>query len=222
MNLKDIILELHSLDGIKFGSFQLKNGITSPVYFDLRVIISRPELLKGVSNLFSKELEKVDKPDLVCGVPYTALPFATLVSVDNTIPMIMRRKELKNYGTKKVLEGNFNEGQNCLILEDVITSGSSVLETTEVLQKQGLKVKDVFVFLDREQGGKTNLENNGLKVRSIINVTELLAILFDNGKIDEATKNGVLEFIRKSKLGSENIINGELYIYFLTKYMTNT
>ena len=99
-------------------------------------------------------------------------------------------------------------------VEDVITSGSSVLETTEVLQKQGLKVKDVFVFLDREQGGKTNLENNGLKVRSIINVTELIAILFDNGKIDEATKNGVLEFIRKSQLGSENIINGELYIYF--------
>ena len=209
MNLEEIILELHSLEGIKFGSFQLKNGITSPVYFDLRVIISRPELLKNVSNLFSKELEKVIKPDLVCGVPYTALPFATLVSVDNAIPMIMRRKELKSYGTKKVLEGNFNKGQNCLILEDVITSGSSVLETTEVLEKQGLKVQDVFVFLDREQGGKTNLENNGLKVRSIVNVTDLLQILFDNGKIHEDTKNEVLHFIRSSQLCSKKIFEGE-------------
>ena len=117
MKLKEIILELESLKGIKFGSFELKNGITSPVYFDLRVIISKPKLLREISRILWEKVSNNIKPDLLCGVPYTALPIATLISDQTEIPMLIRRKEMKNYGTKKIIEGSYEKGQHCLIIE---------------------------------------------------------------------------------------------------------
>ena len=119
MELKEIILNLESLNGIKFGSFELKNGITSPIYFDLRVIISKPKLLREIAQILWKRVvvESIEKPDLLCGVPDTALPLATLISNETDIPMLIRRKEVKNYGTKKIIEGSFENGNHCLIIE---------------------------------------------------------------------------------------------------------
>ena len=119
MELKEIILEIFALDGIKFGTFQLKNGITSPVYFDMRVIISQPKLMKEVSRILWENFQELTNLTdlLLCGVPYTALPIATLISADTGIPMVMRRKEMKDYGTKKMIEGAFSKGQYCLIIE---------------------------------------------------------------------------------------------------------
>ena len=84
--------------------------------------------------------------------------------------------------------------------QDVITSGSSVLETAEILQNEGLQIQDVVIFLDREQGGRLNLENNGIKVHSVITVTELLEILYNAGKIDQKQKNEVETFLKSSQI----------------------
>ena len=153
-----IVEKLHGMEGIKFGEFTLKSGKISPVYFDLRVIISYPKVLERVSELLWEANPKSIESDLLCGVPYTALPLATLMSVKHDKPQIIRRKEMKQYGTGKILEGNFKAGQKCLIVEDVITTGSSVLETAKILRDHGMVVEDAVVFLDREQGGKQNLK----------------------------------------------------------------
>lgn len=191
-------MKLHEISGIKFGNFKLKGGIMSPVYFDLRVIISKPKLLQRVSELLWNCNPDSSGADLLCGVPYTALPLATLMSVDHDIPSIIRRKEVKAYGTKKIIEGDFHKGQKCLIVEDVITSGSSVLETAAILRDHGLIVEDVVVFLDRQQGGRQNLENNGIRVHCVTDVTQMMSVLQAGSRVTAQEAETVLDFVRKS------------------------
>ena len=89
--------------------------------------------------------------DLICGVPYTALPISTTISIQQNKPMLMRRKEAKDYGTKKMIKGIYKEGQKCIIIEDLATTGESAAEVANSLRNEQLQVYDIIVFLDREQ-----------------------------------------------------------------------
>lgn len=144
--------------------------------------------------------ESVGKVSQICGVPYTALPLATLISAQTNIPMLIKRKEAKLYGTKKLLEGIYSRGDNCLIIEDVITSGSSILETADILRKEQLNVKQAVVVIDREQGAMENLENHGIKVKSLYTVTTLMQYLLELGKITEAIVKDVNNYIKMNRV----------------------
>ena len=195
----NLILKLFDINAVKFGEFKLKSGIMSPIYIDLRVIISYPGILKMVAEAMWKKVALLQF-DLVCGVPYTALPIATAISLEHNIPMIMRRKEVKDYGTKKAIEGKFETGQNCLIIEDLVTSGSSVFETIEPLQLEGLKVTDVVVLVDREQGGKKHLQTKGYNLHSVITISEMLEVLKTENKLEKEMVEKVKTFIQSNQV----------------------
>eukprot|EP00128_Syssomonas_multiformis_P012670 Colp12_sorted_trinity150504_noHs@7309 len=100
--------------------------------------------------------------------------------------MVIRRKEKKNYGTMKLIDGVYTEGQNCLVVEDIVSSGASVMETVKDLRDAGLLVTEAVVLIDRQQNGRTRLEKEGLHLHSVLTITEVLEILHKAGKLEDA------------------------------------
>lgn len=187
MNYKPLILSLYQIGAIKFGDFTLKSGKKSTIYLDLRQIISFPDVLRAVAETIWQQVNGYPV-DVICGVPYTALPIATCISLKQEIPMVMRRKEPKEYGTKQRIEGTFKTGQHCLIIEDIITTGSSILETAEDIEIAGLKVKHVGVLINREQGGKENLQQRQYSLHAAFTLKEVLSTLLSLDVLPESER----------------------------------
>jgi orotate phosphoribosyltransferase len=188
-------ITLYKIGVIQFGKFTLKSGQTSSLYINLRKIISYPDLLRIVAQRMWDTM-KIHSFDLVCGVPYTALPIATCFSLENHVPLIMRRKEKKEYGTKQMVEGVFTPGQQCLIIEDVITTGSSILETAREVEKSGLKVSHVIALIDREEGGKQTLEKN-YTVHTVLSLSTLLQTLLHSSLPTPAEQDHIKQFLQE-------------------------
>jgi uridine monophosphate synthetase len=192
--IKNLILELFDIEAVKFGTFTLKSGIQSPIYVDMRLLVSYPHLMRKMASAFAKLAAPLDF-DQLCGVPYAALPLATALSLERDLPMLFCRKETKEHGTKKLVEGKYEKGQTCLLVEDVVTKGGSILETAASLKSQGLDVEDAIVVIDREQGGKERLKDNGIQLHALISMFDLLKVLFYEKKISEETFSQVNQFL---------------------------
>ncbi len=202
---KEFFLECYKLGIIKFGRFTLKSGIESPFYVDLRPLASDPKILKNLAN-YLLDMLPLDNFDLICGVPYAALPMATAMSLESYIPLIIKRKEAKNYGTKKLIEGIYQKGQNCLLVEDVITSGKSLIETIAEVEQEDIKVADIVVVLDREQGGKELLESRGYRVHTLFNISEVCTILRENGELTDDEVKRIQDFLQGNHIQFEEKI----------------
>lgn len=191
---EDFLLKAYELGIIKFGNFTLKSGIESPFYVDLRPLSSSPQLLKTLANNLLELAD--DAPyDLICGVPYAALPMGTTMSLASGTPLIIKRKENKGYGTKRMVEGVYEDGQNCLLVEDVITSGQSLLETIDEIEREGLKVTDCVVVLDREQGGIEKLKKKGYTVKTLFTINEVIEILHRYHRLSDGELSRVKNFL---------------------------
>ncbi len=194
MSTKQLILDLFANDMIKLGDFTMKSGKKSYIYADIRTAISYPKIFHQICNEYNKIMCDISY-DLICGVPYSALTIASAIAYDHSIPMLLKRKEAKGYGTKKMLEGVYSAGQNCLLLEDVITTGASLVETSSVLEDHGLKITDVCVLIDRNQGGREAVKKHGYKLHSIMDLVQIIEVLYQENKISSQDKERALALL---------------------------
>ena len=197
---KDLVLKLFEIGAVKFGSFTLASGLISPLYIDLRILVSHPKLLFEVASEMAELLKKLHF-DRLAGVPYAALPIAVAISLQLGKPMVYNRKEEKEHGIQRPLEGEHNPGETIVIIEDLVTSAKSTLGTADKLIAQGLKVTDVVVFLDREQGGSVNLKQKGITLHSVVKLNEMLSMLLHEQKITQQQFDELSDYLQKNRAG---------------------
>ncbi len=180
---------------IKFGVFTLKSGLQSPIYIDLRQIITYPKLLRQTGAAYLPILEMLNF-DRLAGLPYAAIPIATAISLQGNYPMIYPRKEAKSYGTKAEIEGEFHAGETAVVIDDLATTGGSKFEAIEKLTSMGLIVKDVVVLVDRQSGAKESLEEAGFKLHAVLTISALLDYWEKTGKVEKHKIEATREFLK--------------------------
>ncbi len=188
--------ELLSTGCIKFGEFTLKSGLKSPIYIDLRQIISYPRLLEQIGAAYLPILKQLQF-DRIAGLPYAAIPIATAVSMQGGYAMIYPRKEVKTYGTKAEIEGEYRAGETVAVIDDLATTGGSKFEAIDKLAGAGLKVKDVVVLVDRQSGAREALASAGYNLHAVLTITELLDHWEKTGRVEEDKIRETREFLRR-------------------------
>lgn len=188
--------ELHRIGCIKFGSFTLKSGKQSPVYVDLRVLVAHPDVLRLAGEALVGVLRGLQF-DRIAGLPYAGLPLAVSASLVGNLPMLYARKEAKDYGTKKLIEGEYQAGETVAVLDDVITTGGAKLELVEPFLAEGLKVRDFVVLIDREQGGAEILREKGFALHSVFTLHQVIEALYRRQSISQEQYDEVMAYLQQ-------------------------
>lgn len=198
---------LYDLGGIQFGNFAVsESAVSSPIFINPKVLISNPTALRVASKLMQQEIDlaqslrrpRVHPFTIVAGVPVGGLLLATAYSLETNIPLIYAR--IRQEGTGKPgIEGHFLPGDTALIIDDLITRGSSILETASLLENLGLKVKDVIVLVDREHGAAERLHRHGYNLISILKLDVMLAHYMSKGLISEETYRTCADYLRSKQ-----------------------
>ncbi len=155
---------------IKFGEFVLASGKKSSYYVDIKKASTKHEILNMMGDLLAENV----RGDLLAGVELGAVPLVAITAVKAKKDYLIIRKEKKGYGTSKLVEGDYREGMVVDIIEDVVTTGGSVLRAVKILRELGLQVNRVICVVDREEGGKEALEKEGVELIPLIKARDLL------------------------------------------------
>ena len=179
---------------VRFGQFKLKSGVMSPIYLDLRRLVAYPKTLRRVAKAYASKLSEL-KFDRLAGIPYAALPIATAIALEMDRPMIYPRREVKDYGTKALIEGEYVAGETIVVIDDLATTGGSKIEAIQKLEENGLKVRDSVVLIDRGQGAGSMLAEAGYQLHAVATLTDLLAEWLRAGFISQVQFDEVTAFL---------------------------
>ena len=186
--LADLILDLFDIGCLLFGEYVQASGAVFNYYIDLRQIISDPNLFHRVLHGYSGLLEQLHF-DRIAGIPYGSLPTATGLSLALHKPLIYPRKEVKAHGARRLIEGDFSEGDQVVVVDDILITGGSVLEGIAKLESSGLVVKDVVVFIDhggqRDRRARQRLEDQGYRVHAVLDIPRITQELLQAGRLSE-------------------------------------
>ncbi|MDO8531698.1 MAG: phosphoribosyltransferase family protein [Dehalococcoidia bacterium] len=198
-----IAKELFDLGGVQFGDFTLgRTTRHSPVYINPRVLISKPNVLRRVARIMLEDIrakQLMARPEcadfqLVAGVPVGGLHLATALSLHAQVPMMYVRPDHQKNGAPRI-EGLFQQGQRVLVVDDLMTTGGSLLETTRTLEAAGLRVRNAVVLVDRDQGGIERLKLHGYGVLRLLSLKVMLNFYMAEGLITEEQYRQSLDYM---------------------------
>jgi uridine monophosphate synthetase len=184
--LTSLIIDLFDIGCLLFGDYVQASGAVFNYYIDLRQIISDPNLFHRVLHAYSGQLEGLIF-DRIAGIPYGALPTATGLSLQLHKPLIYPRKEVKAHGARRLIEGDFEEGEQVVVIDDILISGGSVLDGIGKLTSSGLMVRDVVVFIDHggstDRSARRRLEQAGYRCHAVLDIARITAVLLAAGRL---------------------------------------
>jgi uridine monophosphate synthetase len=179
---------------VRFGDFTLASGRKSPIYIDLRILPSVPKSMDVIAGELGKATKELGVT-VVAGAETAGIPIAMAISLKTGIPMIYVRRRPKRYGTNSMIEGILTKEDKAVLIDDLITNGGSKMTFIDGIKQAGAEVKDVLVILDREQGGKETLDQEGIKLHSLITLKELLDYMKANKLLIEEQYNNVVSYL---------------------------
>ena len=168
---------LEDCGALRFGEFTLASGAKSSYYIDIKKASTDPKILYLISQLMAERVQASGKRyDRIAGVVLGSVPLAAALSLATGIPYVMVRKEKKDHGTSKLIEGDLSKGDSVLVVEDVITSAGSSISAIGTLRDSGASVKDIISVIDREAGGAEALKEIGVTLTSLVKASDLLKV----------------------------------------------
>ena len=173
VNKEKLVQKLIELGCYKKGNFKLKSGISTDFYIDFRHLISHPDILIQICELIYEKFAEI--PGLICGLPYAGIPYSQTISILHKRNNILLRKEKKKYGTGKMIEGSYKKNDDLIIIDDIITKGTSLKESLSHFKD--FNIKKIIVLVDREEGGKDSIEKLGFKVESVFTVHDFKNVI---------------------------------------------
>jgi orotate phosphoribosyltransferase len=192
---------LSKIDAVKFGVFKLSTGKASPYYVDLKVVPSFPDAFREICDLYMEAIKNqigLKNFDRIAAVPIAALPFASPIAYNLKKPFLHIRKGVRRQGRERRVEGILASGDRVLLIDDLITTGLTLNKAAEALRAEGGVVTHAIVFLDREEGGEARLAEKGIKLISLLKISEVANALYDIGAIDEESLKTIHKQVKKN------------------------